>query len=266
VEQSRNGVVSHRQAPPRITSRSLAQPDHRASDLRRCPYPAAIAELALVAAGVAVALAVLPFQGAAAPLAGMALYALAGAIVLARLGRFHPHARFGLANAITVLRAGGVAVLAALALEPALLAGERGWWAAAAAAGLLALDGIDGLAARRQGLASAFGARFDMEVDSGLILVLAVIALGLGKAGPWILGLGLLRYLFVLTGRLVPALARPLPPSRRRSAICVLQVVALGVLLVPPVVPPLSTAIAAGAGALLVASFATDTAWLLRRR
>ena len=38
---------------------------------------------------------------------------------------------------------------------------------------LLALDGLDGWAARRQGLVSAFGARFDMEVDALLILALA---------------------------------------------------------------------------------------------
>jgi len=104
----------------------------------------------------------------------MALFALAGAVVLARLGRFHPHARFGLANGVTLLRAGGTAVFAALALEPALLADPRAAWAAfAGACLLLALDGLDGLAARRQGLASAFGARFDMEVDAGLILALA---------------------------------------------------------------------------------------------
>ena len=94
-------------------------------------------------------------------------FALAGATVLARLGRFHPHARFGLANGITLLRAGGAAVFAALALEPALLAdAARPGPPSPAPALLLALDGLDGFAARRQRLASAFGARFDMEVDA----------------------------------------------------------------------------------------------------
>jgi phosphatidylglycerophosphate synthase len=214
-----------------------------------------------------VALATLPFRSPAPPAVGMALFALAAAAVLARLGRFHPHPRFGLANAITVLRAGGASVFAALALEPALVAGEPAAWAAAGGVALLlALDGLDGVAARGQSLGSAFGARFDMEVDAGLILALAALALGFGKAGPWILGLGLLRYAFVVAGLLLPALARPLPLSRRRSAVCVLQVVALGVLLAPPVVPPLSTALAAVAGAMLAASFAIDAAWLLRRR
>ena len=212
-------------------------------------------------------LAALPFRGSLPPLVGMAVLALAGALVMARLGRFHPHARFGLANGITLLRAGGAAVLAALALEPALLGDAAAAWAAVAGvAGLLVLDGLDGIAARRQRLASAFGARFDMEVDAGLILALAAIAFGLGKAGPWILGLGLLRYLFVIAGMVVPGLAAPLPPSRRRSAVCVLQVVTLGLMLVPQVEPPLSAALAAVAFAALLASFAIDTAWLVRRR
>jgi len=196
----------------------------------------------------------------------MALFALAGATVLARLRRFHPHPRFGLANGITLLRAGGAAVFAALALEPALLVGEGAAWAALAGVGLLlGLDGVDGLAARRQRLVSDFGARFDLEVDAALILALAVMAFGLGKAGPWILGLGLMRYGFVLAGLADPALARPLPASRRRSAICVLQVVVLGLLLAPPVGPPLATGLALAAFAALLGSFAVDVAWLLRR-
>jgi phosphatidylglycerophosphate synthase len=196
----------------------------------------------------------------------MALFALAGAAVLARLGRFHPHPRFGVANGITLLRAGGTAVFAALALEPALLAGEGAAWTAVGGVGLLfGLDGLDGLAARRQRLASAFGARFDMEVDAALILALAVMAFGLGKAGPWIVGIGLMRYGFVLGGLAFPALARPLPASRRRRAVCALQVATLGLLLAPPVVPPLATALAGAAFAALLGSFAVDIAWLLRR-
>ena len=139
-------------------------------------------------------------------------------------------------------------------------------WAALAGAGLLlALDGLDGLAARRQRLVSAFGARFDMEVDALLILALAAVALGLGKAGPWILGLGLMRYGFVLAGLAVPALARPLPASTRRRAVCALQVATLGLMLAPPLVPPLAAALAATAFAALAGSFVVDVAWLLRR-
>ena len=196
----------------------------------------------------------------------MAALALAGALVLARVEGAHPHRRFGLANGITLARAGGAAVLAAFALDPAPLAGTAAGWAAfGGAALLLGLDGIDGAIARRQRLTSAFGARFDLEVDAGMVLALSALALALGKAGPWVLGLGLLRYGFVLAGRALPALARPLAPSRRRSAVCALAVAALTLVLAPPVAPPLSAAIAAGAGAALVASFAVDVARLLGR-
>jgi phosphatidylglycerophosphate synthase len=113
---------------------------------------------------------------------------------------------------------------------------------------------------------SAFGARFDMEVDALLILALSGLAAGLGKAGAWVIGLGVLRYGFVLAGWLAPRLAQPLPPSRRRQAVCVLQVVVLGLMLAPPVMPPVSVALAAAAFAALAWSFAADVAWLLRAR
>ena len=181
-----------------------------------------------------------------------------------RLSPFHPHAAFGLANLLTLARAAGAALFVALAFEPGLLAGEGAWWALAGAALLLALDGLDGWLARIQGVPSPFGARFDMETDALLILALAALALGLGKAGPWVLGIGLLRYAFVLAGWLYPPLARPLPPSGRRRAVCAFQVAALGLLLAPPLVPPLSAALAAAAFAALAVSFAIDVAWLLR--
>src|ERR671918_671129 len=94
---------------------------------------------------------------------------------------------------------------------------------------------IGGLLARRLGLASHFGARFDLEVDAFLILVLALLVWQAGKVGPWVLAIGLLRYLFVLAGRLLPWLRQPLPPSRRRQAVCVQQGVTLVLCLLPPV-------------------------------
>lgn len=228
------------------------------------PRRSAVPVLVLVGLGGACALAALPFEGAAPRPLALAIYAFVAAVVLYHLGRFHPHGRFGFGNAITLFRAAGTILFGALAFEPALLAGSRAWVAVAGVATLLLLDGLDGWAARRQGLASAFGARFDLEVDAGLILALSLLALGLGKAGPFVLALGLMRYAFVLAGRLRPALARPLPPSERRRAVCGLQIAALGVVLAPPVTPPLSSAIAAAALLLLVWSFAADIAWLLR--
>ncbi|MFO1144615.1 MAG: CDP-alcohol phosphatidyltransferase family protein [Amaricoccus sp.] len=225
----------------------------------------ALPPILFLGAAVAAVLVALPFSSTATAPAGLLAYGAVAAVVFDRLPLHHPHPRFGLGNVITLLRAAGTAVLAGLALEPGVVAGSRGWWALGGVAVLLSLDGVDGWAARRKGHASAFGARFDMEVDALLLLALSALALGLAKAGVWILAIGLMRYAFVLAGQVWPPLARPLLPSRRRDAVCVLQVATLGLLLAPPVTHPLSTALAAAALAALAASFATDVAWLLRR-
>ncbi|MFT3974416.1 MAG: CDP-alcohol phosphatidyltransferase family protein [Amaricoccus sp.] len=230
---------------------------------RQVVRPAARA-LALATAATAAVLAALPFEGRLAPAAGVLVLAGVGAVALDRIAAFHPHPRFGLANAVTLVRAGATAVFAALALEPApLMPARAGWAAFGLALALLALDGLDGWLARRQGLASAFGARFDMEVDALLILALSVLALGLGKAGTWVLAIGLMRYGFVAAGWLVPALAAPLPPSTRRRAVCGMQIAVLAVLLAPPLGPPTSALLAAAALAALAGSFAADLAHLL---
>ena len=266
MKRPRDPVVSHDPlpaGPPPASgqaSRFHAPRHHPPETATRTATLAALA-LALPLAG---ALRALPFTGPLPPVAGLALFALVAAIARARVAVSHPHARFGTANAITLARAAGTALLAAVALEPRLIAGAAGWLAVAGAALLLALDGIDGWLARRQRLASEFGSRFDMEVDALLILVLAALALGLGKAGPWVLGLGVMRYAFVLAGWLVPALRAELPPSRRRKAVCVLQVATLGLLMLPGLDPPASTTLAALAFAALAWSFATDIRWLLR--
>jgi phosphatidylglycerophosphate synthase len=176
----------------------------------------------------------------------------------------HPFNRFGAANHVTTARAALVALIAGLIDEPAVPA------VAAAATGMAAivvmLDGLDGWLARRSDIASEFGARFDMEVDALLILALAILAWRHGKAGSWVLLAGLLRYAFVAAGWVVPWLARPLLPSRRRQTVCVVQIAGLG-LAVAPIVPASLSAVAAGAGLLaLVGSFLVDIVWLWRAR
>ncbi len=95
------------------------------------------------------------------------------------------------------------------------------------------LDLVDGWLARRTGTATTFGARFDMEVDAALILVLSWLVWRFGVTGPWVLLSGLMRYGFVAAAVLLPWLGRPLPPSRRRQVLCVVQIVALLVALAP---------------------------------
>jgi phosphatidylglycerophosphate synthase len=113
---------------------------------------------------------------------------------------------------------------------------------------------------------SRFGARFDMEVDGLLILALAILVSEYGKAGRWVVLSGLMRYLFVAAGWLAPWLRRPLPPSQRRQTICVVQIVALTLAIVPAITPPFSQLLAAGALLTLSYSFLVDTAWLWRSR
>lgn len=189
---------------------------------------------------------------------GVMLLALAG------VRRHHPLARLGPANLVTGLRALLVALIAAVALEPGAV--PVGWWVVVTATVAATLDAADGLLARKTALASAFGARFDMEIDALLVLVLSVLVWRDAAAGPWVMLAGLLRYLFVGAALLLPWLARPLPLSRRRQVVCVVQIAALIVALVPGVTPPASTTLAATSLVLLVWSFWVDVAWLAARR
>src|SRR5258705_25472 len=114
------------------------------------------------------------------------------------VGGHHPYPRLGPANRVTVLRVLLLALLAALIGEPAT---TRTAWAAVVGGTVIAvLDGVDGAMARRSGMSSEFGARFDMETDALLIMVLSVLVWQQGKAGAWVWLCGLMRYLFVAGG------------------------------------------------------------------
>ena len=130
----------------------------------------------------------------------------------------------------------------------------------------VALDGVDGAVARRLHCATAAGARFDMELDALLLLVLALWVVLLGQAGLWVLAIGAWRYVFVLAGRLQPALRRPLPPSQRRRLICAIQGVGLALCIAPGMPPAASAAIALGLLVLVSYSFLVDAAALWRER
>ena len=218
--------------------------------------------LLLLAAGVNLAAGLGPWFGVRA----LAVFGLGFALVLRALPAHAPHARFGAANRVTLARLALVALLAAGVGEPLTDATGLAWGAIAVATTAALWDALDGPLARAQGLASEFGARFDMETDALLVLVLSLLVIHFDKAGAWILAAGLMRYAFVLAGRALPWLARPLPPSQRRKAVCVVQITSLIVCLGPIIAPPWSRAIAAASLAALSASFAADLAWLARRR
>ncbi len=179
----------------------------------------------------------------------------------------HPFDRLGYANLVTAFRACLVSLLGAaifcfddLANDRAVLFGLVG-----VVLFTLALDGIDGYLARRYRQESDFGARFDMEIDALMILILSGAAALLDKAGWWVVLIGLMRYVFIAARWLDPRLGGELFPSFRRKLICVLQISALCFLLAPFVVPPVSTGIALLALALLTYSFAVDIRYLLRQ-
>lgn len=140
------------------------------------------------------------------------------------------------------------------------------WFWIVGALGALALDGVDGRLARRLGQTSAFGARFDMETDAATVLGLSLMVWLCDQAGPWVLATGLMRYIFVGGGWVCPALAAPMPPRKRRQAICVVQVAVLILTVVPGVPPEWASPLCLGGLAGLVYSFAVDIAWLLACR
>ena len=188
---------------------------------------------------------------------------LGAACIIQGLPSHSPHACFGAANRTTVARGILVAFLVTLLFEQA---DQRVQFVALSVGALAAtLDAVDGWLARRTGMSSAFGARFDMETDALFIFVLSVWAWRLDKTGPWVIAAGLLRYAFVLATMLVPALRGDLPPSFRRKSIAAVLMIALLVVIAPFVPASESAPVAALALLALAMSFAIDIVWLLRR-
>ena len=202
--------------------------------------------------------------GGRVPFAAGTLFALLMLIAMGFLSGHHPFTSFGPANQVSTTRAALAALVCALAFEPPSFRVAALVSAAAFAATLL--DGLDGRLARQSGMASAFGARFDLEIDALLIMALAVAAWRHDKAGPWVLLSGLMRYAFVAASWLWPWLDRPLSPSVRRQAVCVIQVGGLIVTVLPTVERPASAIVAAAALIVLTCSFLVDVIWLARDR
>jgi phosphatidylglycerophosphate synthase len=245
-------------------------PDADRASLQGSPRPRTGPALALGAvflvalAGACAALAELsPFTVAVAGV----LYGAIAAVILARIGAYHPHSRFGPANGITLLRAAINCTLAGMLVDLERIAAPDagiGLVFVGLALFSLALDGFDGYLARRFRVQSRFGARFDVEVDGLLLALLAVAAYRLDKAGAWVLLIGATYYLFLAARRALPWLDGPLAPSFRRKAVCVIQGASLIVLMLPSVVPPASQLVALGALAALSYSFGVDV-WALWR-
>jgi phosphatidylglycerophosphate synthase len=171
--------------------------------------------------------------------------------------------RMGAANVVTLIRAILVAGVAAVVADSFVRPTPVLALVALATLALL-LDAVDGRVARRTGTVTALGARFDMEVDAFLILVLSVHVAR--SAGAWVLLLGAARYAFGAAGRVWPWLRAPLPARPWRKVVAA----TVGVVLVSAsseLLPaPVATAALAVTTALLVESFGRDVSTLWRRR
>jgi len=191
------------------------------------------------------------------------IFAAQGALILAcwpvRKG-------FGWANRTTLLRS--VLVIPLVAWSPFLPVADATalWFYGVACLIALVLDGADGKVARATNSNSEFGARFDMELDALFILGLCAATMATGKAGPWVLILGLMRYAFIAASYPLRWLNQPLPDSFRRKTVCVWQVVTLMIAILPITPTGFASTTLAMALGLLAWSFALDIRWLYQRR
>lgn len=229
-------------------------------------------QLSAAAAGQLAALGTVGVAAGLGPVgwsAGLAC-AAGGGLALREVVRRSGAATLGPAGLVTLARALLVACVAALVAE-GLLAGvllgeglDPG--ATALLVGLasvaLLLDAVDGRVARRTGTSTALGARFDMETDAVLLLVLSAhVAVALG---PWVLAIGLMRYAFVAAAVTAPWLRGALPARLSAKTVAALQGVVL-VVAASGLLPQMAAAALVGTAlGLLTWSFARDVV-LLRR-
>jgi phosphatidylglycerophosphate synthase len=174
----------------------------------------------------------------------------------------HPFPRLGPANTVTIVRAWLLAFVVALIGEP--ITAKIAWAGVMGASAVAVLDGADGWVARRTGMGSAFGARFDMELDALLILTLSVLVWQHGKAGGWVLICGMLRYAFVVATWRLEWMRRPLRPTFRGKTAAVVNMVGLTIALGPIIPVWFSMFAAVIATTTLVWSFGLDVRRLWR--
>lgn len=128
----------------------------------------------------------------------------------------------------------------------------------------LALDWVDGQVARRTGTSSVLGARFDMEVDAFLLLVLGIYLTP--TLGAWVLAIGLMRYAFVAASWVLPWLRWPLPQRYWAKVAAAVQGIALCVAASGALSHALNVLVVAAALGLLIESFGTHVVRLWRMR
>jgi phosphatidylglycerophosphate synthase len=220
-------------------------------------------------------------QAVAAGLQAALLVALTSAVGLGPAGLL---AGAAYAAGLWVLLGGAVRRAGALALGPAdlvtlaravlvgavtALVADGLWTGATTVAPLvgftlvaLLLDAVDGRVARRTGTVSALGARFDMEVDAFLVLVLSVHVAVLVE--PSALAIGAMRYAFVLASWALPWMRATLPTRISAKVVAAVQGIALVVATAQLLAHTYAATLVWSALAALVWSFGGSVAWLWR--
>lgn len=189
-----------------------------------------------------------------------AIGTLIGAVVIIAVAGSRSFIRrdpWTLADHITTTRLGLIINFCAMTLT----APGFNWPATTVGAVALALDGIDGVAARCVGT-TASGAVFDESVDALFILLLGLGLIPLW--GVWTILPGAMYYLFHAIAFFRPAWRRRLPPSRLRKVIAAAQ----GILLLSAGSPVAQDYWWFGIGCVglglvaLLFSFGRDVLWL----
>jgi phosphatidylglycerophosphate synthase len=181
------------------------------------------------------------------------------AALLARALTRHSQVRLAPADRVTLARAVLACGVAALTVDSFEREAPVAILVALSTVALV-LDGIDGRVARRTDTTSAFGARFDMEVDAFLIMALSVYVAR--EWGWWVLAIGLARYVFVAAGWVLPWLRRPLPPRQWAKVVAAVVGVVLTVAAASVLPHVLTAAMLLVALGLLVESFGRSV-WAL---
>ena len=192
--------------------------------------------------------------------AALAYLTATNALLLSALRRRRAP-RLGWANVVTATRSALVAVITGLVaasfvapISVPLLIGLI--------VPALALDAVDGWIARGTGTTTELGARFDMEVDAFLLLVLSAFVAPI--LGLWVLAIGLMRHVFVAAGWMLPWLRLQLPPRYWRKVVTAVQGIAL-TLAASGLAPDVAGVVVGVALVLLVESFGRDVLWLALR-
>jgi phosphatidylglycerophosphate synthase len=211
------------------------------------------------------ALVVMASQSMSAAILGclvLVLYIAVTTVLLVRGLRARRAIRFRPANVVTAVRSSLVGVCTAIVVV-SFVADVSVVALVALVVIALLLDGVDGWVARRTNSSSELGARFDMEVDAFLLLVLSVYVSR--DLGAWVLAIGLMRYAFVAASWVLPWMNGRLPFRYWRKVVTAVQGIALAIA-ATGLVPGVDAILVVVALALLVESFGRDVVWLAVRR